>query len=190
MHPSVLRTLPTAARHRRVLTTAQQVRIAVTVLLTVAVVAALGVLGGSVSTQVSVLQWFSARGVSLALVGWAVYAWPLLCFAAIVSPRRRPLTRAFSWLALPPALLAAAVMGRPRGMTAAAWEVAVSSEFVRAIELTAYAVLGAAVLCLILSGRTLARPATAEDALIALRRNVSLTLLLAVGSVLATLALT
>lgn len=193
MHHSVFSgVMPTSARHRRTLTTPQLLRIAATILLTVAVVAALGIFGGSLTTQAKVLEWFSARGISLALVGWATYALPLLALAKILSPRTRPLPRVLAYVVFPPALFAAAVMSRPRATTTADWKLAIDPEFVAASQLGAYALLAAAAIFVISCVVTLARSTTTptDDLLIALRRNASRVIFFAVGSTLATLILT
>lgn len=192
MHPRALNPLvmPPTARHRRALTTPQTLRIAATILFTVAVVAALGLFGGSLTTQTQVLQWFSTRGISLALVGWATYALPLLALAKVLSPATRIVARALSYLTLPPALVALAVMSRPRAMTAAAWKAASPPDFVAASELTAYALLAFVFACAAFCALSLRRATPADDALILLRRNTSRAILLAVGSTLATLILT
>ncbi len=189
MHPLVMRT---SARHRRTLTTPQLLRIAVSILLTVAVVAALGLFGGSLTMQTKVLDWFSARGVSPALVGWAAYLLPVLTFAKIISPRTRPIFRLLAYLVLPPAILATAVMSRPRTMTSADWKLSVPAEFADAVQLTAYALLAAAAIyvisCIITLSRSAATPT--DDILIALRRNASRVIFLAAASTLATIILT
>lgn len=191
MHPSVIGgVMPTAARHRRDLSPAQRLRVAFAILATVAVVAAIGVYGGSASTQAQVLQWFSDRGISLALVGWITYALPLVMLALVLSPRTRIVARAFAWLVLPPAVVGAAVMGRPRGMTTIAWELAVSAEYVAAIQLAAYGLLAAAAICAVLTAAALTRATAPGDAVITLRRNASRTIFCAVASTLTTLVLT
>jgi hypothetical protein len=193
MHPSVIGSVArSSARHRRTLTTPQLLRIAATVLLTVAVVAALGLFGGSLTTQAKVLQWFSTRAISLTLVSWALYALPLLTLSRILSPRTRPLPRVLAYLLFPPALFAMAVMSRPRAMASADWKLVISPDFVAASQLMAYALLAAAAIYVISCVITLARSAGdfTDDILFTLRRNASHVILFAVGSTLATLILT
>jgi drug/metabolite transporter (DMT)-like permease len=187
MHPLVM---PSSARHRRTLTTPQLLRIAATILLTVAVVAALGVFGGSLTLQKEVFPWFSARGISLAVVGWATYALPLLALSRILSPASRPLPRVLSYVTFTPALLITALMSRPHAMTPADWKAVSPAEFVAASELTAYALLAFAFACAAFCALSLRRATPADDALIMLRRNTSRAILLALGSTLATLLLT
>ncbi|GIH04432.1 hypothetical protein Rhe02_24990 [Rhizocola hellebori] len=190
MHPLVM---TTSARHRRTLTTPQLLRIAASILLTVAVVAALGVFGGSMATQAKVLQWFSARGIAPGLVGWATYALPLLALTKILSPYSRPFLRVLAYLVFPPALVMTALMSRPRATTTADWKLAINPDFVAASQLAAYALLAAAIIFVISCVITLARSAATtptDDILIALRRNASRIILFAVGSTLATLILT
>ena len=193
MHPSVIGGVaPRSARHRRTLTTPQLLRISATILVTVAVVAALGLFGGSLTTQAKVLHWFSTRGISLGLVGWATYALPLLAFAKILSPRTRPIPRVLAYAVFPPSLLVAALMSRPRATTTADWKLTIDPDFVAASQLAAYALLAAAIILAISCIITLARSAatSTDDILIAMRRNASRVILFAVGSTLATLILT
>lgn len=149
MHPL----LPAeTARHRKEPSTRQRIGQSLVVLSTFATVAGIGVFGSRLEMQVRVVRWFHERAIPLGFAGWALYAIPLCAFMLLLVLRSF-LPRLAAGAILIGGMLAVAAMGRPRGLDAGEWKLALGpggADFVEATSWAAYAILASAALAVIL----------------------------------------
>jgi hypothetical protein len=114
----------------------------------IAGIAAIGVFGPRLEVQVRVVRWFHDRAIPVDLAGWALCAIPLCAFMLLLIARS-PLARLAAGVFLICGVLAVAAMGRPRGLGAREWKLALGpggADFVEAIGWGAYAILASCAL--------------------------------------------
>ncbi len=133
--------LDSPARHRREPTTRRRVRGAVTLLVVLALVAGVGVFGGTLLSGQARL-WAEVP-VDPRLLAWGGYAVLLAGLLLLAAPTRSRFVRVLALLLLVPGLAGAVAMSRPRGTTPSEWEATLGAPgLVDAASATAWALLG------------------------------------------------
>ncbi|WP_117211030.1 hypothetical protein [Allorhizocola rhizosphaerae] len=162
--------LDSPARHRREPSTRQRIRGAVVLLVLLAVVAGLGVFGGTFLSRHAEL--WAALPVDPRLLAWAGYAVPLAGLILLAAPTRSRVVRVLALLLLVPGLAGAVAMSRPRGMTTAEWEAMLGAPgLADAASATAWALLGVFVVWAVALVVMMASTAQFDDLIARARRS-------------------